>query len=183
VVAAILRVRDARLTRAREVLLSRASRLLGRITGGRLLAATWSDGGAQLQGDSGPLVPLSEEDLAAGRLALRLAAASIVAAGGQVLASLVIEEPFDRLDAEAGFRTIALLRSLLHDIPRMVLVSRGDAVDARPELFDCILEIRDDPGSGSVALRPAAAGAGSVLMGEATRPRRRAASRDGGLSG
>jgi hypothetical protein len=171
----LLRVRDARLARARDVLLSRASRYLGRISGGRILAVTWNDGSAYLEGDSGPLMPLSEEDLAAGRLAVRLAAASLVSGAGQALASLVIEEPFDRLDVESGLRTLVLLRSLLEEIPRIVLVSRGEAVDARPELFESVLEVRDDAGSGSAALRPAPAGAPRLILKEhARRARKRA---------
>jgi DNA repair exonuclease SbcCD nuclease subunit len=165
VVAALLRVREARLARARERLLARASRYLGRISGGRILAVTWSEGAAQLQGDAGPLSPLSEEDLAAGRLAVRLAAFSLVSGGGHVLGSLVLEEPFDRLDTEGALRALVLLRTLLRDVPRIVLVTRGDAVDARPELFDAILEVRDDGGSGAAALRPAAAGSGHVFFG------------------
>ncbi len=164
IVSALLRVRDARLARAREVLLSRASRHLGRISGGRILAVTWQDGAAQLQGDAGPLNPLSEEDLAAGRLAVRLAAVSLVAGGGQVLGSLILEEPFDRLESEGAMRALVLLRDLLREVPRIVLVTRGDAVDARPELFDAVLEVRDDAGSGAAALRPAAAGAGHVFF-------------------
>jgi DNA repair exonuclease SbcCD nuclease subunit len=164
IVTALLRVREARLSRAREVLLSRASRYLGRISGGRILAVTWGDGGAQLQGDAGALSPLSEEDLAAGRLAVRLAAVSLVAGGGQVLATLILEEPFDRLESEGALRALVLLRDLLREVPRVVLVTRGDAVDARPELFDAVLEVRDDAGSGAAALRQAAAGSGHVFL-------------------
>jgi DNA repair exonuclease SbcCD nuclease subunit len=185
---ALHRLREARLARARDLLLSRASRYLGRISGGRILAVTWSDEGAQLQGDEGPLAPLSEEDLAAGRLAVRLAAVSLVAGEGQVLASLVLEEPFDRLDAEAAMRTLVLLRKLLREVPRIILVSRGDAVDARPELFDTVLEVRDDAGSGSAALRPAPAGAGRVFLrnlqpsGPLFRPTRVRGETHGGVS-
>jgi len=164
VAAALVRVRDARLTRMREILLARASRYVGRISGGRILAVTWRQGSAQLQGDSGPLAPLSEEDLAAGRVAVRLAAAGLVAAEGQILASLILEEPFDRLDSESALRTLVILRSLLREIPRVVLVTRGDTVDARPEIFNSVLEVRDDAGSGSAALRPAPAGAGRVIL-------------------
>jgi hypothetical protein len=164
VASALLRIREARLARAREVLLARASRYVGRISGGRVLAVTWADDAALLQGDAGPLTPLSEEDLACGRLALRLAAASLVGGGGQVLASLVVEEPFDRLDQEAALRTLVLLRKLLREIPRIVLVTRGDAVDARPELFDAVLEVRDNVEGRSAALRPAPAGAGRVVF-------------------
>jgi Calcineurin-like phosphoesterase len=172
-VAALGRVHEARLARARDVLLTRASRYVGRVSGGRILAITWREGSAQLQGDAGPLTPLSEEDLAAGRMSLRLAAASLVAAGGRTLASLVVEEPFDRLDEEARLRTLVLLRSLLRDIPRIILVSRGEAADARPELFDAILEVRDDAGSGAAALRLALAGAGRVLLKEPALKERR----------
>ncbi len=177
VAEALGRVRQARLRRARRVVLSRASRYLGRISGGRILAVTWRDGSAQLQGDAGPLSPLSEEDLAAGRLALRLAAVSLVAAGGSVLGSLVVEEPFDRLEEEAQVRALRLMRKLLSEVPRVVLVSRGDAVDANPELFDAILEVRDDAGSGSAALRPAPAGSGRLLLPREERPPRRPARR------
>ncbi len=172
IASALLRVRDARLARARELLLSRASRYVGRISGGRILAVTWTDGAAQLQADAGPLAPLSEEDLATGRLALRLAAASLVAAGGHILASLVVEEPFDRLDAEAGVRTLVLLRELLREVPRIVVVTRGDIVDAQPELFDAVLEVRDNAQTGSAALRPAPAGAGRVVLGVPEPPAR-----------
>lgn len=178
VAAALLRVRDARLSRARDLLLSRASRYLGRISGGRILAVTWSGDAAQLQGDAGPLAPLSEEDLASGRLAVRLAAASLVAAGGHVLASLVLEEPFDRLDAESAMRTLVLLRRLLLEIPRIVLVTRGEAVDALPELFDSVLEVRDNAGSGSAALRPTPAGSGRVILRVPVRPARGRAPRE-----
>jgi len=167
VVAGLRRIREARLARAREVVLSRASRFLGRISGGRILAVTWDDGRCELQGDEGPLSPLSEEDLAAGRIAVRLAAASLVAGGGQVLGSLVLEEPFDRLDEESGVRTLVLIRSLLDEIPRVVLFSRGDAVDARPEAFECILEVRDQGAGMGPALRPAAAGSGRLVLREA----------------
>jgi hypothetical protein len=172
VVAALRRVREARLARAREILLARASRYLGRISGGRILAVTWDGHGSQLQGDEGPLTPISEEDLAAGRVAVRLAAASLVAGGGQVLGSLMLEEPFDRLDEESGVRTLVLIRSLLDEIPRVILFSRGDAVDARPEVFESILEVRDEVRGAGPALRPAPAGSGRlVLEGEVRRSR------------
>jgi hypothetical protein len=167
--AALRRVREARLARVRELVLARASRYLGRLSGGRILAITWGGESAHLQGDAGPLAPLSEEDLAAGRLALRLGAASLVATGGHALASLVIEEPFDRLDMEARLRGLVLLRHLLSDIPRIILFTRGEAVDARPELFDSVFELRDDVVGGASALRPAHSGAGRVLLREPAR--------------
>jgi exonuclease SbcD len=164
VVTALLRVRAARLARAAEVLLDRSSRFVSRISGARILALTRTEGVVSLQGSAGPLTPLSEEDLAAGRLALRLAAASLVAAGGRLVASLHLEEPFDRLDEEASIRTLTLTKELLQEIPRVILFSRGDAVEARPELFDYVLEVRDEGSTSAPVLRPAPAGPGRVAL-------------------
>ncbi len=164
VVAALLRVREARLARATDVVLDRSSRFVSRISGARILAITRSGGVVSLQGSAGPLTPLSEEDLAAGRLALRLAAASLVAARGRLVASLHLEEPFDRLDEEASIRTMTLTKELLREIPRVILFSRGDAVEARPELFDYVLEVRDEGSTSAPVLRPAPAGPGRVAL-------------------
>jgi hypothetical protein len=138
---------------------------------------SWAEDSAHLEGDSGPLAPLSEEDLAAGRLSIRLAAASLVSDAGPGLGSLVLEEPFDRLDGESGLRTLVLLRSLLAQIPRIILVTRGEAVDARPELFECVFEVRDDAGSGSAALRPTPAGTRGLILKEHVRRSRKKATR------
>lgn len=172
VVDALRRVRHARVARVTDLLLDRASRFLCRISGGRILAITRHEGIASLQGDRGPLAPVSEEDLAAARVAVRLAAAALVAARGRVLASLVVEEPFDRLDSEARTRALILMRRLLTEIPRIVLFSRGEAVDARPELFDSVLEVRDDVSNVGALLRPAPAGTGRVVIAAPTPPGR-----------
>jgi hypothetical protein len=164
VIAVLHRVRVAKRSRAQDMLLDRASRFVSRITGGRILAMTHDGHTVHLQGSQGPLTPLSEEDRAAGSLAIRLAAASLIAAHGRIVASLPIEEPFDRLDEEARIRTLALTRSLLREVPRIVLFSRGDAVDARPELFDYVLEVREEGASTGPLLRPAAAGPGRILL-------------------
>ncbi len=149
--------------------LDRASRFVSRISGGRILAVTWADGVVQLQGSEGILTPLSEDDLAAGRVAIRLAAASLIAARGRVLASLPVEQPFDRLDEESRIRTLVLAKKLLHEIPRIVLFTRGEAVDARPELFDYVLEVRDEGAAAGPVLRPAPAGPGRVVVKPAVR--------------
>ena len=164
VLDALGRVRAARITRALDLVLDRASRFLCRLSGGRILAITESGGRAQLQGSSGVLQPLSEEDLAAARLALRLAAASLAAGSGSILASLPVEEPFDRLDEETRIRALLLFKALLRELPRIVLVTRGAAVDARPELFDCLLEVRDDGAPAGPILRPVPAGPGRIAL-------------------
>ena len=164
VVTALLRLREVKLTRASDLLLDRASRFVSRISGARILAITRDDGTVHLQGSEGVLTPLSEEDLAAGRVAIRLAAASLIAAGGRIVASLPLEQPFDRLEEEARIRTVVLTKSLLKEIPRVVLFSRGEAVDARPELFDYVLEVRDDGSLTGPMLRPAPAGPGRLVL-------------------
>ena len=168
--AALSRVRAARETRATDLLLDRGSRFVCRITGSRILAITLEDGRVRLHGDLGVLTPTSEEDLSAARVAIRLAAASLVAAEGRVLGSIVLEEPFDRLNAEARIRALVLMKELLRLIPRIILVSNGEAVDARPEMFDCILEVRDEASGFGAALRPAAAGPGRAVLKAPVKP-------------
>ncbi|MCZ6825503.1 MAG: metallophosphoesterase [Gemmatimonadetes bacterium] len=164
VIRALRRVRAARLSRATDMLLDRASRFVTRISGGRLLGVTWDGDVVHLQGSEGVLAPLSEEDLAVGKVAIRFAAASLIAARGRVLASLPLEQPFDRLDEESRIRTLVLAKKLLHEIPRVVLFSRGDAVDARPELFDYVLEVREEGSASGPVLQPAAAGPGRIAL-------------------
>ncbi|HET9948087.1 MAG TPA: hypothetical protein VFQ22_04075, partial [Longimicrobiales bacterium] len=176
VAAALRRIHDARLARAADLLGRRASRFVCRMSGGRVLAVSRDGSSVRLEGSEGPLSPMSEEDVATGKLAIRLAAASLVAASGRVLASLPIEEPFDRMDEETRIRTLVLVRDLLPELPRVILFSRGDVVDARPELFDYVLEIREEGAAAVPPLRSALAGPGRVTFGV---PARRAPMRVG----
>lgn len=171
VISALGRVRAARLARAADILGQRASRFVCRISGGRILVLSWEGGSVRLQGSEGVLAPVSEEDLAMATLAIRIAAASLVAGGGRVLASLPVEEPFDRLDEEAQIRLLVLMREILTEIPRVILFTRGDVVDARPELFDYVLEVREERTAGAPALRPALAGPGRVSLALPVRAR------------
>lgn len=164
VIAALRRVHQARTIRARDMLLQRASRFVCRITGGRILAISSDDHGAVLQGGEGVLSPMSEEDVAAAKVAIRLAAASLISGRGRVLASLPVESPFDRMDEEARIRAVVLMRSLVREIPRFVLFTKGGVVDARPELFDCVLEVREEGASSGPALRSTEAGPGRVRV-------------------
>ena len=164
VVAALRRIHEARLMRSSDLLLERASRFVCRISGSRILAITRDAAAVRLQGSEGVLSPMSEEDVAAAKVATRMAAASLIAGRGRVLASLPVEEPFDRLDEEARIRTVVLMRSLLREIPRFVLFTRGDVVDARPELFDYVLEVREEGAASGATLRPTEAGPGRVTV-------------------
>jgi hypothetical protein len=174
VVAALQRVHQARIVRARGMLLQRASRFVCRITGGRILAITREDDFLRLHDGEGALSPMSEEDVAAAKVGIRLAAASLIAGRGRVLGSLPVAGPFDRMDEEARIRTVVLMRSLLREIPRFVLFTKGAVVDARPELFDYVLEIREEGASAGPALRPTEAGPGrvTVLVPMRTKPGR-----------
>jgi hypothetical protein len=164
VVAALRRLHAARSTRAADILGQRASRFVCRISGGRILAISWEGGPVRLEGSEGVLTPMSEEDLATAKVAIRIAAASLLAAAGRVLASLPVEEPFDRLDEEAQIRTLVLVRELLPEIPRVMLFTRGEVVDARPELLDYVLEVREEGTTAGPPLRPAMAGPGRVTF-------------------
>jgi len=175
IVFALRRLRSVRSARATDLLLDRSSRFLCRISGGRILTVSLVAGRATLNGDRGVLGLVSEEDRATVRIAVRLAAASLVAAGGRLLGSLVLAEPFDRLDIEGRIRTLVLTKELLSDIPRVILFSSGEAVDARPELFDCILEVRDETSGVGPVLRPAAAGPGRMLLRAPAKPAHRTA--------
>ncbi len=79
-----------------------------------------------------------------------------------------IEHPFDSLDAEARIRSLVLTKQLLNEVPRIVLFSRGDAVDVRPELFDYVLEVRDDEALTGPVLRPASSGPGRIKIRSAS---------------
>lgn len=164
VIAVLERLRAARLARATDLVLQRASRFVCRISGSRILALSWDGESVRLEGSEGALRPMSEEDLATARIAIRLSGASLVAAAGRVLGSLALEEPFDRLDEETQTRALLLVRELLGEIPRVILFTRGDVTDARPELFDYVLEVREEELGAGPPLRPALAGPGRVTF-------------------
>ena len=170
VVAVLRRLHAARLARAADLLGQRASRFVCRISGSRILAISWDGGPVRLEGTEGVLTPMSEEDLATAKIAIRVAAASLIAAAGRVLASLPVEEPFDRLDGEAQIRTLVLVRELLTEIPRVILFTKGDVVDARPELLDYVLEVREEGTAAGPPLRSALAGPGRVTFRVPVKP-------------
>lgn len=170
VVTALQRVESARIAKATHMLVQRASHFVGKVSGGRILAVSWDGTGVKLEASEGSLTPISEEDLAVGQVAIRVAAASLIAAEGRILATLPIEEPFDRLDEEAQIRALILIRSVLREIPRIVLFTRGDVVDARPEFFDYVLEVRDEGSVSGPVIRPALAGPGRVTFRLPVRP-------------
>jgi hypothetical protein len=152
---------------AREVLLDRASRILARMTGGRILAAGWSGTGRlDLFGLEGTLHPPVEEDEATAHVAARIAAAQTVAArAGTLFPPLIIAEPFDRMDDAVKIRTVGVLRGILGPVfEQVLLMTRGEIVDFSPEAFDAIVEIRRDTRSGPAHLRRVPAGLGPIRL-------------------
>ena len=68
------------------------------------------------------------------------------------------------IEEETGGRALGLLRQLLREIPRIILITKGGAVDARPELFDYLLEVRDDGVPVGPVLRPVPFGPGWLTL-------------------
>lgn len=152
---------------ARNALLDRTSRILARMTGGRILAAGWSETGRlDLFGLEGTLHPPVDEDEATAHVAVRIAAAQTVAArAGTPFPPLIIAEPFDRMDDAVKIRTVGLLRSILGPVfEQVLLLTRGEIVDFSPEAFDAIVEIRQDTRSGPTRLRRIPAGLGPLRL-------------------
>lgn len=156
---------------AREVLLERMSRILARMTGGRILSAGWpGTGHLDLFGIEGSLHPAVEEDDAAAHLAARIAVAQTVSArAGTPFPPLILAEPFDRMDDAVKIRTVDLLRSILGPVfEQILLVTRGEVVEFYPEAFDAILELRRDALAGPSVFRQVPAGLGALRLHSAS---------------
>ncbi|MEJ2538907.1 MAG: hypothetical protein P8188_02785 [Gemmatimonadota bacterium] len=152
---------------AREQLMDRASRILARMTGGRILAVGWSGTGRlDLFGLEGPLHPPVAEDEATAYIAARIAVAQTVAArAGTPFPPLIVAEPFDRMDDAVKIRTVDLLREILGPVfEQVLLVTRGEVVDFYPEAFDAIVELRRDAHSGPATFRRMPAGLGPLRL-------------------
>lgn len=152
---------------ARDLLLDRAGRILGRITAGRILSIGWMDSGRiELFGVEGALHPVAEEDLAAAFVAIRIAALRTLAArAGTATPPFILGEPFDRLDEPIRIRTVEWLRRALGtDFEQALIVTRGEIVESYPEAFDAILELRRDALAGPSAFRSVPAGLGTLRL-------------------
>lgn len=144
--ADLLREEEERLTR-------RAGTFLNRISGGRILGLIPSSGSGPVLLEDGRPVPVpTEEDRAATTVALRLALAVRMVEEGVPLGSLLLDEPVRSLDPESRLRTVRILRGVLDRIPQILLLGGDEAVDASPESFDQIVELRAD-GSGPRSIR------------------------------
>lgn len=154
---------------ARELLLDRAARILGRMTAGRILSLAWAESGRlELSGVEGVLHPVAEEDLAAAFVAIRIAAVRTLAArAGTATPPFILGEPFDRLDEPIRIRTVEWLRRAIGpDFEQVLIVTRGEIVESSPEIFDGIVELRREALAGPSVFRSVPAGMGTLRLVE-----------------
>lgn len=166
----LLELREDLTREAEEGLLERASRYVCRLSGGRILGlSAATDRGFALEGVSGRLRLPAEEDRAVTEVSLRLAALSLVRSASDEPESMVLAGPLERLEQEAGLRTVELLQALSPRFEQILLVTRGDVVDLYPEAFDHVFELRPlldgEAGSRVSALRALPAGTGEIRIG------------------
>ncbi|MBT8336019.1 MAG: hypothetical protein KJO11_05405 [Gemmatimonadetes bacterium] len=150
---------------ARHRLLDRAAAYLLRLSAGRLLGfRLTSSGRTALVGPEVDLSTPPDEDGAAARLAVRLAAVECIhEAVGSRHAALVVGDPFDRLEESVKVRAADLLSERSRrNLVQVLLVTRGEVVDLVPEAFDGVLEYRRDATGGG--LRPVPAGSGVIRL-------------------
>jgi hypothetical protein len=153
---------------ARSRLLDRMSRVLTRMTGGRILSCSWLETGRlDLFGVEGSLHPPAEEDAAAATIAARIAVAqTLTARAGTPFPPLILGDPFDRMDDAVKIRTVESLRGLVGPLfEQILLVTRGEVVDFFPEAFDAIVELRRDGLAGPSLFRTVPAGLGPLGLG------------------
>jgi hypothetical protein len=153
------------LVEARTVLLSATSRVLNRLSGGRLIGLDAPEG------PHGPLVPRpvagapGQEDLAAAQVAAHLALAETLGGDEGSLGSLLIGEPFATLEEEDQLRGVVILRRMRRRFPQILVLPGSGVVDAVPEAFDAVWEFRPAPEPGFPALRSLPVGVGAIAVG------------------
>ncbi len=153
---------------ARVGLLSSTSKIMNRLSGGRLVGLDAPEG------EHGPLVPQpvggapGREDLAVALVASQIALARSLARLGMPLESLLVGTPFSAMEEEDQIRGVALLRRLTRRFPQILVLPSAGVVDASPESFDAVWEFRPAPERGLPALRPLPVGVGTVRVGAPT---------------
>lgn len=163
--AALEGVRDELLSEARTRLVRGAGSYLNRISGGRLLGLLPDgEGGVVAMEDGRRLDAPTEEDRAAIRVALRLALADRAVAEGLRTGSILVEEPFDRMDLQARLRAVEVLRGMRERIPQIFLVVGDEVAEAAPERFEAILELREEPSGRGGGLRRVPGGVGRLRL-------------------
>ncbi|RMH18646.1 MAG: hypothetical protein D6701_05980 [Gemmatimonadetes bacterium] len=150
---------------ARELLLTRLSRALNRLSAGRVLGVVDdADARPRLVLDEGAQEPASDDECAMFGLGLRLALADLVTRRGAAPGTLVLGEDFDRLPHDARIRAIVLMRALSRRVPQILLFCPGEVAGLVPESFDRVIEIREREGGGAVVVRTVRTGLGRIQV-------------------
>lgn len=148
----------------RAALLSAAGMHLNRISGGRLLAVVEGEGGVVPVEDGALLPDPAPSDRAALTLALRIALVLRLDEAGAPLGSLVVGEPFLRLESDARARILDLLREHAGRIPQVMVLPGDVAVRTSPERFDRIVELRPEGAGGRSRIRVRPGGTGRLRI-------------------
>ena len=153
------------LAAARTALLSATSKIMNRLSGGRLVGLDAPEG------EHGPLVPRpvagapGTEDLAVALVASQLSLARILSRSGLPLESLLVGAPFGSMEEEDQIRAVTYLKRLTRRFPQILVLPEAGVVDASPETFDAVWEFRPAPERGLPALRPLPVGVGRIRVG------------------
>lgn len=162
---ALVALREEIRAEAKDLLLTRTSRILNRITGGSVLGVVESEDGSPLfVGDNGGQALVSDEETAAFAIGLRLAAADLTSRRGAPVGTLVVGDDFERLPHDARIRTVMMLRGLLSRIPQVLLFCPGEVVGMVPESFDRVVEIREGEDDGKALVRSVQTGVGRLSI-------------------
>lgn len=158
--AALRALRVELIEKARDLLVTRAGRILNRLMSGAVLGVVQdADGQPIAVRDEGPSPFQSDEEVAAYVLALRVALAELVAERSRELSTLMIGDPFDRLGRDTKVRLVGLLHSLMPRFEQVFLLCPGEIVDLVPERFDTALEFQEgSDGASSVRVIPGGVG-------------------------
>jgi hypothetical protein len=149
---------------ARDTLTARTGRYLNRLTSGGVLGVGLTgDGEPTVVRDDGERRLQSDEEVAAYLFALRLALIQLAAAQGIQFEGVLLGDTFDRLEPETKVRAVGLLRKMLPQVPRILLFCRGEILDAIPESFDWIVDLRVDR-SGAPHTRVRTSGVGKLRV-------------------
>jgi len=152
------------LSDARDTLAARTGRYLNRLTSGGVLGVGLTgDGEPTVSRDEGERRLQSDEEVAAYLFALRLALIQLAVAQGVQFEEVLLGDTFDRLEPEAKVRAVGLLRSMMPQVPKILLFCRGEILDTIPESFDWIVDLRVDR-AGAPHTRVRSSGVGKLRV-------------------
>jgi len=147
---------------AGDLLIGRAGRYLNRLTAGKVLALSVTDGHFRFVLDEGVAEPLGGSERAQLVLALRLALVDMCARHGLKLETLVFGGLLDDLPVEVAVRAVVLLRGLLARSRRIIVECGPEVMKSAPEFFDWVLKV--ERSSSGIRLRGLPGGVGKLRV-------------------